>query len=148
MISGSKLSPGLGDLSSKGKVFRGGSSRGGRGAGLSARGGRNDFGSGKKKGRDSRDGKDPDYGGNPNKIPLGTKGSGSKSSSGKKNKEGKPYFYTDPLRMQVDDDLANSAKRQRRADRFANDYSPAPSRRKPLSLSNLNEKLMGDGGKI
>jgi hypothetical protein len=139
----SKLSVNLGDHSSRGKVYRGGGVSGrGRGGQLISRGkesfgkrdGSSSSSSGKKKGRDRAN--EPDYGENPNKVPLG-----ARSGSGKKGKEKKPYFYTDPLRMEFDDDLNSSSKKQKRMARFAGD-TPAPSRRKPLSLGNLNEKLM------
>ena len=96
--------------------------------------------SGKKKGRG---GNEPDFGENPNKVPLGVRNSGG--SAGKKGKD-KPYFYKDPLRMELDDELGNSSKKMKRAARFAGDPSPSPNRRKPLSLSSLNDKLLNDSG--
>ena len=142
----SKLSVNLADMSSRGKVFRGG--RGGRGQ-LITRSGRPDLFSGKKKGssddRNSERGsskngsKKADYGDNPNMVPLGGGGSSSKG----KNKKGKvPYFYTNPLSMpDLPSDIGSSAQKQKRAARFAGD-SPPPTRRKTVNLASLNDRLM------
>ena len=123
----SKLSANLGDTSSRGKVFRGG--RGGR-AGYVTRGGRADVFNNKKS--DSKAA--ADFGSNPNHVPLGTKN--------KKGKGGKtPHFYKNPMHMDLEGDLGSSAKRMKRAARFAGD-SPPPARKKALSLSSLNDKLI------
>ena len=119
----SKLSSHLGDTSSRGKVFRGGAR--GRGA-LLARTGRKDIFNKK-----DNDVKQPDFGRNPNMVPIG--------KGGKREKV--PYFYTNPLQMELEGDIGGSAKKMKRAARFAGE-SPPPARRKTLNLASLNDKLL------
>jgi len=147
-LSSMKVSMNLGDLSSRGKVFRGGAR--GRGQ-LLARTGRPDiFNSSSKKNKGGKD--QADFGNNPNMVPLGGDRKDKKDSpgprfGGKKDGKGKggkagAHFYSNPLRMELgDNDLGSSAKKMKRAARFAGD-SPPPQRRRPLSLANLNDKLM------
>ena len=104
----------------------------------------------------------PDFGQNPNCIPLG-KGSKFKAKAGgvglvspgkaKKLKLGKmankkaagadgevPYFYTNGKRMTLDEDLATKERRQRRAARFAGSESKQKAPR--IKLSSLNDQLL------
>ena len=125
----SKLAPSLGDTSSRGKVYRGG----GRGrGGYATRGNRPEIFNKKLEAK-------ADFGQNPNHVPLG---GNSKNSNKKGNKGGKtPHFYKNPMHMDIEGDLGSSAKKMKRAARFAGD-SPPPVRRKTLNLSSLNDKLM------
>ena len=167
-----------------GSGMRGGRGRGGRGAGISGFGGRNAFRSRSPNRRRRRDSSSsssdskssssasrgrrasPDYGKNPNCIPLG-KGSKFKAKGGigivspgkaKKQKLGKalgkkggsndddvPYFYTNSRdkRMTLDEDLATKERRQRRAARFAASESRQRGPKKPaFKLSTLNDQLL------
>jgi hypothetical protein len=125
-----------------------------------------------------RKAKKPDFGDNPNCIPLGPgkegkikgklgkKGkkdlmglssqrggssgqrggvSGQRGGRGGKNKNGQfvPYFYTDG-KMSLDDDLATSQMKQKRAARFADGKSKGPKKR--IKLSTLNNQLLEPGG--
>ena len=108
----------------------------------------------------------PNFGDNPNKIPLGQrlgmkKSTGSKTfdkkggliggRGGLKSKAGKfksgevPYFYTDGSgsRMTLDKDLATQERKQKRAARFNREKNP--KRSAPMNLTaSLNNQLLGD----
>ena len=122
-------------------MYRGG----GRGRGqLLTRTGRPDiFGSKKGKGKDGGS-RQADFGGNPNMVPLGGNEKEGKWGESKKGKGKKtPHFYSNPMKMELDNDLGSSAKKMKRMARFAGD-SPPPTRRRPLSLASLNDKLMNN----
>ena len=93
-----------------------------------------------KNGKKKRSKNGPNFGDNPNKIPLG-KGKGSKSS---KNKEKVPYFYTDG-KMTLDSDLASNERKQNRAKRFADREKPRGKKSAPLNLAaSLNSQLLSN----
>merc|ERR1711962_406519 len=53
----------------------------------------------------------------------------------------KPHFYTNPMSMELDNDLGSSQMKQKRMARFAGD--PAAKRKKPMNLlSTLNDRLL------
>ena len=86
----------------------------------------------------------PNYGDNPNKIPLGN--GKQKKGLGKSKLFGQvPYFYTDgssKSRMTLDKDLATNERKQKRAARFERDKRPAKSSA-PLNLmASLNSQLL------
>jgi hypothetical protein len=126
----SKLNAAFGDLSSRGKVVRGGArGGGGRGGGRGGQG-HGSYESGRKSdlpdlytGKRRGDDKQPDFGENANKIPLGGKGGGgglNKQRGGKgvaNNKKATPHFYSNPMSMSLDDELGSSAMRMKRAAR-------------------------------
>ena len=106
--------------------------------------------------RRKRDESPPDFGKNPNCIPLGSKrGRGGSPKFGgqkralftAKNKgksdEDQPYFYTDGgKKMTLDADLATRERKQKRAQRFESDIKP---RSKPLNImSSINNQLLSD----
>ena len=127
-------------------------------------GGRNSKSS-KGKGKKSKKSK-PDYGDNPNMVPLGdskVKGKGKDKGNkllsriggvkGNKNlqklqqmqqQEGgfTPYFYTDG-KMTLEGDLATSQMKQKRAARFAGGSS-SKGPKKRVDLASLNSNLMRD----
>ena len=98
----------------------------------------------------------PNFGDNPNKIPLGQRigsksggsnkkglGSGLKSKAGKFKAGEVPYFYTDGGRMTLDKDLATQERKQKRAARF--NREKVPKRSAPMNLTaSLNNQLLGD----
>ena len=86
-------------------------------------------------GKNRKKSKQPNFGDNPNKIPLGRKGL--------KTKFGKvPYFYSDGS-MTLDKDLATQERKQKRAARFQRGEKPVKSA--PLNLiASLNNQLLGD----
>jgi len=73
-------------------------------------------------------------------VPLG--GGKNKLLGGKKDKQTKkPHFYTNPMSMELDNDLGSSQMKQKRMARFAGD--PAAKRKKPMNLlSTLNDRLL------
>lgn len=79
--------------------------------------------------------KGPNYGENPNKIPLG-KGKGSKSKGDKV-----PYFYSNG-KMTLDSDLATNERKQRRAARFAEQKSGKKTKSNLNLMASLNSQLM------
>ena len=98
----------------------------------------------------------PNFGDNPNKIPLGQRigtkaggkkglGGGLKSKAQKSSSGAVPYFYTDGSgRMTLDKDLATQERKQKRAARF-NREKGAPKKSAPLNLmASLNNQLLGD----
>jgi len=130
-----------GDLGSQGKVVRGPGGFGNKG------------GFGKKENkrrRRSSEGSDgPDFGGNANMVPLGGGKGGMKQKIGTKGnkkdkKDGKtPHFYSNPMSMNLDDDLGSNEMKMKRANRFRETF--AEKRKKPLNLlSTLNDKLIND----
>ena len=132
-----------GDLGSQGKVVRGGMMGRGRPA-FGARPGKMEdknspMKGGKRRPRPS-DEDSPDFGGNANMVPLG--GGKNKLLGGKKDKQAKkPHFYTNPMSMELDNDLGSSQMKQKRMARFAGD--PAAKRKKPMNLlSTLNDRLL------
>ena len=124
--------------------------------------------------RRNNDALSPDYGKNPNCIPLGSGGPkkskfGNKQGAGPsplrpgrggaKNAKSRlgtaaaggskdvPYFYTDGrAKMTLDDDLASKELKQKRAARFTADTAGNRRSRKPaISLASLNNKLLSGG---
>ena len=105
-----------------------------------------------------RGGSSPDYGKNPNCIPLGKTGKAGPSKllsgglttaknrkGGKNNKGGEvPYFYTkNGAKMTLDGELGSSAQRAKRAQRFAESGSSAKRPKKaPINLASLNNQLL------
>jgi len=136
----------VGDLGSQGKVVRGGM-MGRTHPAFGARPGKmEDKNSPMKGGRRRQrpsDEDSPDFGGNANMVPLGG-GKGNKLMGGKKeNKKAKKgaHFYTNPMSMELDNDLGSSQMKQKRMARFAGD--PAAKRKKPMNLlSTLNDRLL------
>ena len=135
----------VGDLGSQGKVVRGGM-MGRTHPAFGARPGKmEDKNSPMKGGRRRQrpsDEDSPDFGGNANMVPLGG-GKGSKLMGGKKDKKMKKgaHFYTNPMSMELDNDLGSSQMKQKRMARFAGD--PAAKRKKPMNLlSTLNDRLL------
>ena len=133
-----------GDLSSQGKVVRSGGFGNARGFG------KNNDRSPKRRRRHSSD--EPDFGGNANMVPLGGGGGGKtgmkqklgKKGNKKEKKDGKvPHFYTNPMSMNLDDDLGSNEMKMKRANRFRDTHTE--KRKKPLNLlSSLNDKLIND----
>jgi len=136
----------VGDLGSQGKVVRGGM-MGRTHPAFGARPGKmEDKNSPMKGGRRRQrpsDEDSPDFGGNANMVPLGG-GKGNKLMGGKKDgKKAKKgaHFYTNPMSMELDNDLGSSQMKQKRMARFAGD--PAAKRKKPMNLlSTLNDRLL------
>ena len=84
----------------------------------------------------------PNYGENPNKIPLG-KGKGQKGKKSSSGKEKVPYFYSNG-RMTLDPDLASQERKLDRARRFADRSKGKSSKSAPLNLmASLNSQLTG-----
>ena len=139
--------PLLGDLGSQGKVVRMGQVGKGN---VFARGGKmedkNSPFKGNKRRQRPSDEDAPDFGGNANMVPLGG-GKVAKFGAGigKKEKKGKKgaHFYSNPMSMEVDNDLGSTAMRQKRTARFAVDNPTGGKRKRPMNLlSSLNEKLL------
>ena len=67
-----------------------------------------------------------------------------KQKLGKKEKKAKgAHFYSNPMSMNLDDEVGSNEKRMKRAARFRE--TGMEKRRKPLNLlSSLNDKLMND----
>lgn len=104
----------------------------------------------------------PDYGKNPNCIPLGKGGKGKavSSKSAKKSKKeaqqeqrllphtngSTPYFYTNAGRgrgqMTLDADLATRERKQKRAARFLEGAKRASKKSSSIQLSSLNNQLL------
>jgi len=85
----------------------------------------------------------PNYGDNPNKIPLGK---GKKGAKGGKaaGLDKVPYFYTNG-KMTLDEDLATKERRLKRAARFLPDRGSTRPKSSPLNLmASLNNQLLGD----
>eukprot|EP00090_Calanus_glacialis_P031158 TRINITY_DN5112_c0_g1_i2.p1 TRINITY_DN5112_c0_g1~~TRINITY_DN5112_c0_g1_i2.p1 ORF type:complete len:628 (-),score=234.74 TRINITY_DN5112_c0_g1_i2:1067-2728(-) len=149
-LSNSKVVPVQGDLGSQGKVVRAGPGRGGM---FGNKMGRQDDRSPKRRRRRSSSGGDsPNYGGNANMVPLGGVKGGKGVQLGVKTKKEKKaakaaHFYSNPMSMDVDSDLATSALKMKRAARFGEDRdSGGGKRKKPLNLlSTLNDKLINGG---
>ncbi len=154
--------------------------RGGLGGGF-GRGGMEAKSGPKRRRRDSSDSADskgskrrssPDYGNNPNCIPLGNstnfklKAGGSPHLAGKFGKKRQqqlrlkgaaandddggvvPYFYTDGRsRMSLDEDLATKERKQKRAARFAEQGggNRRGQKRSHIKLSTLNDQLLAGG---
>merc|ERR550519_146923 len=82
-----------------------------------------------------------------NKFGTGNNKIGKKEKKTKdknKNKDKVAHFYTNPMSMDLDSDLATSSMKQKRAARFAG-AEPTVKRRKPLELfSNPNSQLVND----
>merc|ERR1719320_728859 len=83
--------------------------------------------------RSSSGGDSPNYGGNANLVPLG----GGKAVKGpqlggknKKEKKKGAHFYSNPMSMDLDNDLANSAMKMKRAARFNEDREAGMVKRK------------------
>ena len=135
----------VGDLGSQGKVVRGGL-MGRTHPAFGARPGKmEDKNSPMKGGRRRQrpsDEDSPDFGGNANMVPLGG-GKGKQLGGNKKDKKAKKgaHFYTNPMSMELDNDLGSSQMKQKRMARFAGD--PAAKRKKPMNLlSTLNDRLL------
>jgi hypothetical protein len=137
-----------GDLGSQGKVVRGpGNMLGKPHPAFINKGNMKDdknspFKGGKRRKRpDDEDG--PDFGGNPNMVPLG----GGKppqfgKKGNKKNQKKGGHFYSNPMSMEVDNDLGSSQMKMKRMARFKEDQ-PAQKRQKPMNLlSTLNDRLI------
>ena len=137
-----------GDLGSQGKVVRSGVGGFGNTKGPGFGKGKNNDRSPKRRRRRSSSGSDgPDYGGNANMVPLG--GGKMKQKIGTKNnkkekKAGKAaHFYSNPMSMNLDDDLGSNEMKSKRANRFRDTH--VEKRKKPLNiLSTLNDKLLTD----
>lgn len=145
----SKANQVKGDLASQGKVVRAGP---GRVGGFSDKMSKDDRTPKKRRKRSGSGGNSPDYGGNANLVPLGG-GKGVKgaqlSAKNKKEKKGKtPHFYSNPMSMDLDSDLATSALKMKRAARFGGEereVGGGVKRKKPLNLlSTLNDKLINN----
>jgi len=143
-LSNSKVGQVQGDLGSQGKVVRAGVGRGGMFGNKMAK---DDRSPKRRRRRSSSGGDSPNYGGNANLVPLG----GGKAVKGpqlggknKKEKKKGAHFYSNPMSMDLDNDLANSAMKMKRAARFNEDREAGMvKRKKPLNLlSSLNDKLI------
>jgi len=73
-------------------------------------------------------------------IPIGS-GKGFKNKDKKEKKDA--HFYSNPMTMNLDNDLGNSAMKMKRAARFAGESPQGGKRKKPMNLlSTLNDKLI------
>jgi len=81
--------------------------------------------------------------GNNSKFGSGNNKLGKKEKKLKnKNKDNKAHFYSNPMSMNLDNDLSTSFLKQKRAARFAG-MEPTTKRKKPLELfSNPNSQLV------
>ena len=140
--------PVQGDLASQGKVVRAGVGALGRTHPAFSKGLRSDDKNqstkrGQRRRRSEEDG--PDFGGNANMVPLGGgKGGGKMLGNKKKDKKEKKnaHFYSNPMSMELDNDLGSSQMKMKRMARFAGD-SPSGKRKKPMNLlSTLNDRLI------
>ena len=136
-----------GDLGSQGKVVRSGSGGFGSTKGPGLGKGKSNDRSPKRRRRRSSSGSDgPDFGGNANMVPLG--GGKMKQKIGNKAKKEKKggkaaHFYSNPMSMNLDDELGSNEMKAKRANRFRDTYTE--KRKKPLNLlSTLNDKLLSD----
>jgi len=144
-LSNSKVAPVQGDLGSQGKVVRAGPGRGGM---FSNKMGRDERSPKRRRRRSSSGGDSPNYGGNANMVPIGGGKGGKGGQLGNKSKKEKKkgaHFYSNPMSMDLDNDLATSALKMKRAARFGGEDREAGGgkRKKPLNLlSSLNDKLI------
>ncbi len=118
--------------------------------------------SGSSDSRSSKRRSSPEYGNNPNWIPLGnsqklkskanaksmlsrvgkTRGGKQKQKGLRGNNEEVPYFYSESRGMTVDNDLATRERKQKRAARFASSEAKQTAPRKQIKLSSLNDQLL------
>ena len=135
-----------GDLGSQGKVVRSGEGGFGTTRGPGFGKGKNNERSPKRRRRRSSGGSDgPDFGGNANMVPIGggkmKQKIGNKSNK-KKEKKG-AHFFSNPMSMNLDDDLGSNEMKSKRANRFRDTH--VEKRKKPLNiLSSLNDRLLTD----
>ena len=136
--------PSFGDLGSQGKVVRGPMGRGHLAFGVKNR---LDDKNSPMKGNKRRRGSDndgPDFGGNANMVPLGGGGKAAKLLGNKKkdkNQKKGAHFYSNPMLMDIDNDLGSKQMKMKRSARFA--VEAAPKRQKPMNLlSTLNDRLI------